>query len=325
MEVLSIAEYNRICPVCGKEFVSKNKRKIYCSKKCKGKNWRKKNSDKVREYNKKWRENNPEYYENNSKSIKEYQKNYRKKYPDKVRESNRKWRENNPDKARESRRKASKKYRENHPDKIREYDKRYYENNKKRILERKKQYYKNNKNIIAEYRKQYRQNNKDEIAEYNKQYREDNKNKLAEWNKQYKKNKINKLIKKYSEFKDIPIEKLEWVKKIPAGDRLIQTEFEYNKFGTAPEGYNRHHIIPYKTCIHYRDSFERYSDEWYYWNNLACDKNNSIDLPIEVHKMLHFKLNDNGFNKQNIIPLDKFKEYRTLTFKLIDEISRELS
>ena len=300
-----MVEYNKICPICEKNFIAKRKDKIYCSKKCREKQYYKDN----KEYFKQYREDNKE-------KIAEYQKQYYQDNREKIKQ----YCEDNKEKKKE----YDKQYRQDNKEKIAEYRRQYYQDNKDQIVEYKKQYHQDNRDKISEYKKQYRQDNKEKIAEYQKQYYQDNRDKILEHQKQYYEDRIDKLIQYYSDFNNIPIQDLEYLKYIPNGDRILETEFKYIDFGNASEGYERHHIIPYRTCIYYRNLYTKYSKEWDYWNNKACDKNNSIDLPIEVHKMLHSRLAKNSYGIRENIPLDEFDKYETLVFRLIDEINEEL-
>ena len=80
-------EIIKICKCCKKEFIAKRRSKIFCSRRCGGKEWRENNKEKASEYAKEYRENNreeldnyaKEYYENNKEEISikgiEYRKN----------------------------------------------------------------------------------------------------------------------------------------------------------------------------------------------------------------------------------------------------------
>lgn len=56
--------FKKICPVCGKEFEAENTRKVFCSKKCKGKHYREAHKEEILEYKRKnyyrYREQNAE-------------------------------------------------------------------------------------------------------------------------------------------------------------------------------------------------------------------------------------------------------------------------
>jgi len=108
-------EIIKICKCCKKEFIAKRKDKIFCSRKCKEK-----------EYNKNHIEEIIEYRENNREKANEYQKEYR---------------ENNREKANE----YAKEYNKNHREKANEYAKEYRENNREKANEYAKEYNKNHK------------------------------------------------------------------------------------------------------------------------------------------------------------------------------------
>lgn len=116
------------CKTCENEISTKSRTGI--CRKCQGKtNSRKKYSlqkDKILEKNRQWRKKNSEY-------LKEYEKH---RYLDYKKEYNREWRKNNPDKTKAS---DQKKY-HNHKEKIGEDRKEYYQNNKEKIREYKKEW-----------------------------------------------------------------------------------------------------------------------------------------------------------------------------------------
>jgi len=115
---------------------------FYC-RLCK-KEYRKANSDKIKEYKK-------EYYKTNSDKIKEYIKEYRKANSDKIKEYNKEYREANF-----------------------EYIKEYRKANSDKIKESTKEYRKANSDKIKESTKEYRKANSDKIKEYKKEYAKDN-------------------------------------------------------------------------------------------------------------------------------------------------------
>jgi len=142
-------EIIKICKCCKKEFIAKRRSKIFCSRRCGGKEWRENNKEKASEYAKEYRENNreeldnyaKEYYENNKEEILEY----------------------------------AKEYRENNKEKASEYAKEYHENNREELSIKGIEYRKNNKEKINEYNKKRYQNNKEEISIKAKKYRENHK------------------------------------------------------------------------------------------------------------------------------------------------------
>jgi len=103
-----------------------------------------------------------EYRKANSDKIKEKGKDYYKANSDKIKE----YREANSDSIKEK----GKDYRKANSDKIKEYAKEYAKNNSDKI----KEYREANSDSIKETRKEYRKANSDKIKEYAKEYAKDN-------------------------------------------------------------------------------------------------------------------------------------------------------
>lgn len=137
--------YNRVCIICGKEFIAgapnanlctdKECRKI--SKKKYYAEYRKNNSENIKKLAKKHRdlhkEKTKEYYNNNKEKINKYTSN---------------WQKNNKCKLKE--------YYDNNKEKYAEIRKRYYQKNKRKIIDKNKIYSKENY-------KEYYSNNKEKI------------------------------------------------------------------------------------------------------------------------------------------------------------------
>jgi len=99
-----------------------------------------KNSDKINEYNKKYREENKE-------NIKEYNKKYREENKENIKEYN-------------------KKYREENKENIKERNKKYYEDNKDKIMEK---YFNNRENELIRM-KNWKKLNRKKLSEYQNNY-----------------------------------------------------------------------------------------------------------------------------------------------------------
>ena len=105
----------KFCKECGKEFEAGkfNPKQIFCCRRCKGRNWRRNNREKIRERGKiyyrknreKCRERERIYYRNhyrkNREKCRERERIYREKNREKIREQHRDWREKNKEKVRE--------------------------------------------------------------------------------------------------------------------------------------------------------------------------------------------------------------------------------
>jgi len=162
-------EIIKICKCCKKEFIAKRRSKIFCSRRCGGKEWRENNKEKASEYAKEYRENNreeldnyaKEYYENNKEEILEYAKEYRENNKEEISIKGKKYYENNKEEISIK----GKEYRENHKEEISIKNKEYRENNKEEISIKGKEYYQNNKEEISIKAKKYRENHKEERNE----------------------------------------------------------------------------------------------------------------------------------------------------------------
>jgi len=96
-------EIIKICKCCKKEFIAKRKNKIFCSGKCKSKEYRENNREEANEYAKEYRENNrekaneyaKEWRENNREEANEYAREYREKNKEEISIKHKEWRENN--------------------------------------------------------------------------------------------------------------------------------------------------------------------------------------------------------------------------------------
>ena len=140
----------KICEVCGKEFIPTSNNQKICSNECK--------KIKNKEYKK-------EYYKQNKECCNEKSKQHYKQNKERYKENNKQWREQN------------KEYKK-------DYDKQWYEQNKEYNKEYKKQYYKQNKERYKEHYKQWRERNKERYKEYHRtKYNTDLQHKLTQWSR----------------------------------------------------------------------------------------------------------------------------------------------
>jgi hypothetical protein len=112
------------CEHCGTEFEVKRSDSKCCSKKCSTKMWKKNNSEKIKEMNRKWREVN-------SEKIKETYRKWRESNPEKVKEICSKWQKANPEKAKEK----SRKWHKANPEKVKGFQKKWREANPEKANE----------------------------------------------------------------------------------------------------------------------------------------------------------------------------------------------
>lgn len=91
--------------------------------------------------------------------------------------------------------------------------------------------------------------------------------------------------------------------------RDVETDGLYSaNFGRAVYPFERHHIIPYMTCMGNNDV------------ELACDAmNNSVDLPRSIHIKLHKYLADNGYPKHVAFSESEYGNIRELTYEFLVE------
>lgn len=119
--------FHPYCKSCVKDYFQNNKERINENRKEYGKEYSKKNCEKIKEYQK-------EYRKNNIERIKKQTKEYRKNNKENSKEYQKEWRINNKEK--------SKEYREANKEKANKSSKEYRENNKEHIKEQKKNYQK---------------------------------------------------------------------------------------------------------------------------------------------------------------------------------------
>ena len=96
--------------------------------------------------------------------------------------------------------------------------------------------------------------------------------------------------------------------------RIKETGLQYLRLKLAPAGYERHHIIPYKTCIHY---WKLTGDNYYC--DLTYDDGNIYHLTPEDHRKLHSKLSKFDYGSKSIVPEEDWEEYRELVLNLIED------
>ena len=69
-------------------------------------------------------------------------------------------------------------------------------------------------------------------------------------------------------------------------ERVDETNGRYLNIGKPQAGHTCHHIVPYASC---RNVWENTNDndEYEYYLELACNRENIIELPYKLHKILH--------------------------------------
>lgn len=163
---------NKKCKYCGTSFVDRSNAKIrlYCSKKCGDRVWKKENPNKIRESARAYREKNREkiqksskvYRENNIEKVREHSRVWARANPDKVKERKRKWNEANRDHINEQRRL---KY-QSDLEKMREYSREYYRANREKELERHHKHRKFNLERVREQQRIRRKAHPEKMKEY---------------------------------------------------------------------------------------------------------------------------------------------------------------
>ena len=119
-----------------------------------------------------------------SEKQKEYKKKYYQENKEQIKENVKKRQKENPDKARE----WSKKYYQENKEKINAASKKYYEKNKEKMKERSKKYYQENIEKQKEYHQNYREHNREKAKETSKLWREkpENKERALAWRRKYR-------------------------------------------------------------------------------------------------------------------------------------------
>ena len=136
-----------------------------------------------REYAFDWKKKNSEKY-------KEYKQVYDEEHREYFREKNKQWREENKEKNKQK----NKEWRENNKEHLKEYQKKYNEENKEMIAERAKKYRKENEERLKKYDKEYRELHKEDL----KRYYEENKDRISKRGKEYYKDNPEKFFNKGS-------------------------------------------------------------------------------------------------------------------------------
>ena len=173
-----------------------------------------------------------------------------------------------------------------------------------------KEYSKSDKAKAA--RKEYYNKNKDKIIARNNTWRKNNLEKVREYTKKYDHNHLVYLADNFNSIDDLSEKDKKFIYKRRDCDRIIETNLQYGRLKPVKAGYERHHIIPYKTCFHY---WKLTGDTYY--RDLTWKDDNIIPLTHEDHMKLHAKLSKFGYSNKVIVPEEDWEEYTELVFDLI--------
>ncbi len=104
----------------------------------------------------------------NTEKRREYMRKYREKNLERLREKDREYREKNPEKLRE----YNRKYREKNPEKLRQYSASYYQQNAEKLIERRQNYYENNREEVLKRSRSYYNRNREKWKREGQEKRE---------------------------------------------------------------------------------------------------------------------------------------------------------
>ena len=101
-------------------------------------------------------------------------------------------------------------------------------------------------------------------------------------------------------------------------ERVRETGGRYLEIGKPAKGFTCHHVVPYFSCIKFRDiaNNDEDLDKALEYEKLACTSDNIIELPYRLHKNLHnltFKTLDELYVEdeegRKYIPVENMAEY----------------
>lgn len=220
------------------------------------------------------RQFNLEYRKKNSEKLREQRRVYNEENKERFKDRNKKLRDKNKD----SKKDYNKSYQEVNRDKIREQKRAYRAANKDRIKVKQNEYYSQNKDRLKKIAKEYYENNKMQIKQYKRDYTKANREKINKLARNYRNNNINAKIAALTRTRIRETLKLNNARKSNSSIKLLGCTIEFfreyieSKFtkGMSWEnhglyGWHIDHIIPcssfnlldtdqQKLCFHYTNT-----------------------------------------------------------------------